>query len=219
MNDLSAYVDHTLLKPTAGESDIRKICEQAWIHQFKAVCVAPSFVTYTKEMLEFCPVKIEIVTVVGFPFGYSTTETKIFEARNALANGATELDVVMNLSQFKSMAYISVKEELRRLADIAHENNAILKVVIETSRIDPFELYTACEICTEANTDYIQTSTDFDSEEVTIEVVRKIRSLLPASIKIKASGGVRDRATALAMIAAGADRIGTSNGVDIVTVA
>ena len=109
MSDISSYIDHTLLTPTASETDIRKICEEAWIHRFKAVCVAPSYVPYVVEMMEFCPIKIEIATVIGFPFGYSTTATKLFEARNALQDGATELDVVMNISRFKSMAYLSVR--------------------------------------------------------------------------------------------------------------
>jgi deoxyribose-phosphate aldolase len=138
MTNISQYIDHTLLSPVATETDVRKICEEAWIHQFKAVCVAPSYVAYTREMFEFCPVRIEIAAVIGFPLGYSTTETKIFEARNALRDGATELDVMMNISQFKSMAYLSVREELRQLADITHEHNALLKVIIETTYLDSF---------------------------------------------------------------------------------
>jgi deoxyribose-phosphate aldolase len=217
MKDLSSYIDHTLLKPTASETDVRKLCEEAWIHQFKAVCVAPTYVAYTTEMLEFCPVKIEIATVTGFPFGYSTKDVKIFETEDALKNGASELDVVMNLSQFKSMAYLSVREELRQLADLVHSNNAILKVIIETAYLDTFELHTACEICAEANADFVKTSTGFADAGADPDVVRKIRSILPVHIKIKASGGIKTREQALAMIEAGADRIGTSSGVSIVT--
>jgi len=217
MENLSFFIDHTLLKPTASETDIRKLCEEAWIHHFKAVCVAPTFVAYTREMLEFCPVKIEISTVIGFPFGYSTTKTKIFEAQNALDNGATELDVVMNLSQFKSMAYLSVREELRELADIAHENNAILKAIVETAYLDSFELYTACEICSEAKVDFIKTSTGFAPAGADVDVVRKLRSILPPEIKIKASGGIKTYEQAIAMVEAGAERIGTSAGVSIVS--
>lgn len=217
MTELSRYVDHTLLSPTASETDIRKLCEEAWIHQFKAVCVAPAYVGYTVEMFEFCPVKIETATVIGFPLGYSTTETKVFEAQNALANGATELDVVMNVSRFKSMAYLSIREELRQLAEIAHASNALLKVIIETSYLDSFELYTACEICAESKVDFVKTSTGFAPKGAEIELVKKMRSILPAEIKIKASGGIKTREQAIAFIEAGAERIGTSSGVAIVS--
>jgi deoxyribose-phosphate aldolase len=217
MTNLSAYIDHTLLNPTASETDIRKVCEEAWIHQFKAVCIAPSYVPYTVEMFEFCPVRIEIATVIGFPMGYSTTATKIAEAKNALKDGATELDVVMNISRFKSMAYLSIREELRQLADLAHASNALLKVIIETAYLDTFDLYTACEICAEANVDFVKTSTGFAPKGAEVETVKTIRSILPANIKIKASGGIRTYEQAIAMIEAGADRIGTSAGVSIVT--
>jgi deoxyribose-phosphate aldolase len=217
MTNISQYIDHTLLSPVATETDVRKICEEAWIHQFKAVCVAPSYVAYTREMFEFCPVRIEIAAVVGFPMGYSTTETKIFEARNALRDGATELDVVMNISQFKSMAYLSVREELSQLADITHEHNALLKVIIETAYLDSFELYTACEICSEARADFVKTSTGFAGTGADIEIVRKMRSILSPEIKIKASGGIKTYDQAVAFIEAGAERIGTSSGVAIVS--
>lgn len=217
MHNLSAYIDHTLLKPTASETEIRKLCEEAWIHKFKSVCVPPVYVAYTKEMLEFCPFKIEIGTVIGFPFGYNTTETKIFEARKALEDGASELDVVINIAQFKSMAYLSVREELRQLAELAHENGAILKAIIETAYLDSFELYTACEICVESNVDFVKTSTGFAPSGADPEIVRKMRSILPAEIKIKASGGIRDKDQAMDLIGAGADRIGTSSGVSIVS--
>jgi len=217
MTELSQYIDHTLLLPTASETDIRKLCEEAWIHQFKGVCVAPGYVAYTKEMFEFCPVRIEIATVIGFPLGYSTTETKLFEARNALKHGATELDVVINISQFKSMAYLSIREELTQLAVIAHQNNALLKVIIETAYLDSFELYTACEICAEAKVDFVKTSTGFAPKGADIETVKKMRSILPAEIKIKASGGIKTYEQAMAFVEAGADRIGTSSGVAIVS--
>lgn len=217
MDNLSTYIDHTLLNATASETDIRKICEEAWVHQFKAICVAPVYVPYVVEMMEFCPVKIEIATVIGFPMGYSTTATKIAEATEALQNGATELDVVMNLSQFKSMAYLSVREELKQLADLAHGQNALLKVIIETASLDSFDLYTACEICAEAKADFVKTSTGFGPGGADVETVRKMRSILPAGVKIKASGGIKTYEQAVAMIEAGAERIGTSSGVAIVS--
>lgn len=149
--------------------------------------------------------------------GYSTTTTKVAEATEALQNGATELDVVMNLSQFKSMAYLSIREELKQLADLAHGQNALLKVIIETVSLDSFDLYTACEICAEAKADFVKTSTGFGPGGAEVETVRKMRSILPAEVKIKASGGIKTYEQAIAMIEAGAARIGTSSGVAIVT--
>lgn len=217
MNNISSYIDHTLLTPTARETDIRKVCEEAWIHQFKAICVAPSFVAYTKEMMEFCPVKIEIATVIGFPLGYSTTRVKMLEAEEALQHGATELDVVINMSQFKSMAYLSIRDEISQLVKLSHKQGAILKMIIETAYLDSFDLYTACEICAESGVDFVKTSTGFAPTGADLETVRKMRSILPAGIKIKASGGIKTYEQALAFIQAGADRIGTSSGVSILT--
>jgi deoxyribose-phosphate aldolase len=217
MDNLSSYIDHTLLRPAASETDIRKVCEEAWIHQFKAVCIAPVYVPYVVEMLEFCPVRIEIATVIGFPMGYSTTKVKVAEALDALQNGATELDVVMNISQFKSMAYLSVREELKQIADLAHEHNALLKVIIETAYLDSFDLYTACEICAESNADFVKTSTGFAPTGADAEIIRKMRAILPPNVKIKASGGIKTRAQAIEMIEAGAERIGTTSAVSIIT--
>lgn len=213
---LNTYIDHTLLSPTANETAVRKLCEEAWIHQFKAVCVAPTYVAYTKDMLEFCPIRIEIATVIGFPLGYSTLSTKLHEAAAALRDGATELDVVMNISQFKSMAYLSIREELTQLASLAHQQDALLKVIIETAYLDSFELHTACEICAESQVDFVKTSTGFAPKGAEVETVRLMRSLLPDSIQIKASGGIRTKEQALAFIEAGASRLGTSAGVAIV---
>ncbi|MHA4737154.1 deoxyribose-phosphate aldolase [Dyadobacter sp. MSC1_007] len=217
MDNLSSYIDHTLLRPTASETDIRKVCEEAWIHQFKAVCIAPVYVPYVIEMMEFCPVRIEVATVIGFPMGYSTTKVKVAEALDALQNGATELDVVMNISQFKSMAYLSVREELKQIADLAHEHNALLKVIIETAYLDSFDLYTACEICAESNADFVKTSTGFAPTGADAEIIRKMRAILPPNVKIKASGGIKTRAQAIEMIEAGAERIGTTSAVSIIS--
>ncbi|MCE7062634.1 deoxyribose-phosphate aldolase [Dyadobacter sp. CY343] len=215
MNALSTYIDHTLLSPVASETDIRKICEEAWIMQFKAICVAPSYVPYVVEMMEFCPIKIEIATVIGFPLGYAVTSTKVAEAETALRDGATELDVVMNLSRFKSMAYLSVREELQVLSQLAHNAGALIKVIIETGYLDSFELYTACEICAESGADFVKTSTGFAPVGAEVEVVRTMRQILPPNVKIKASGGIKTAEQAIALIEAGAERIGTSHGAAI----
>jgi deoxyribose-phosphate aldolase len=214
---LNSYIDHTLLSPVASETDVRKLCKEAWTYAFKAVCVAPSYVRYTREMLEFCPIPISIATVVGFPLGYSTTATKLAEAQAALADGATELDVVMNLSLFKSMGYLSVQNELRQLADQAHAHQALLKVIIETAYLDSFELHTACEICVEAQADFVKTSTGFAPKGAEPGTVRLMRAALPETVQIKASGGIRTRQQALDLIAAGASRLGTTASVALIT--
>ena len=216
-SNLGGYIDHTNLKPTASETHIRKLCEEAWIHSFGGVCVAPTYVPYVRDMLEFCPVKIEICTVVGFPMGYHSPEAKLVEAQQALANGATALDMVMNLAKFKSMAYLSVRDEIEQLLRLAHAQAATLKVIIETAYLDAFELHTACEICAEAGVDFVKTSTGFAPKGADLETVRLLRSILPNNIKIKASGGIQTRQQVLDFIEAGADRIGTSAGVQIVS--
>ncbi len=215
MDNLSQFIDSTLLSPIASETAIRKVCEEAWIYKVKAICVAPSYVSYVREMMEFCPIQIETCTVIGFPLGFSTLPTKLKEAEIALKQGATELDIVMNLSQFKSMAYLSVKEELKQLIELAHHSKAIAKVIIETAYLDSFDLYTACEICAEANTDFVKTSTGFAPTGADLEIVKKMRAILPPSIKIKASGGIKTYEQAISFIQAGADRIGTSSAKEI----
>lgn len=217
MKSIASIIDHTLLSPDASETDIRKLCEEAWIHQFKAVCVPPTYVAYTREMFEFSPIRIEIATVVGYPFGYSTTATKLFEAKQALENGATELDVVMNIAWFKSMAYSSVQAELKELAKIAHENNAILKTAIQTDFLDNFDLYTASEIATEAGSDFVQILVNNTESVNSSGLVSRLRSLLPATIKLKVSGEVINPEQVNALIQLGVERIGTAYGVSMVT--
>lgn len=217
MDPFCTYIDHTLLSPEASETDIRKLCEEAWIHQFKALCITPVYVAYVREMLEFCPVKIEIASVIGFPLGTSTTKAKIFEGKEALQQGATELDVVLNLSLFKSMAYQSVQFELQELAQLAHDQGAILKTILPCNHLDQFELYTACEICAEAGTDFVQPSVFMEHPDQQAEIIRKMRTILPASVKIKAAADVTDLAQVMQCIEAGASRIGTTQGPNLMS--
>ncbi|WP_025762596.1 deoxyribose-phosphate aldolase [Dyadobacter tibetensis] len=211
MHPLAPFIDHSLLTPTASETQIRKLCEEAWIYQTKAICVAPSYVAYVTDMMEHCPVPIETATVIGFPNGYHLPEVKLLEAQRALEEGATELDVVMNISRFKSMAYISVANELSSIIELAHGRDALVKVIIETAYLDTFELHTACEICRDIRTDFVKTSTGFASVGVQVETVAMMRQLLPPEIQIKASGGIKTKAQAQAFLEAGATRIGTSS--------
>lgn len=215
IKSIASLLDHTLLTPEASETDIRKLCEEAWIHQFKAICIAPTYVSYTCEMMEFCPVKVEIATVIGYPFGYSTTATKLFEANQALENGATELSVVMNIAWFKSMAYASIQAELTKLARLVHDKNAVLKTLIQTDYLDNFDLYTACEIATESGTHFIQIPVTASNYQT--ELVAKIRSRLPTSLKLGITGDITTAEQANDYIQLGVERIGTAHGVSIST--
>jgi deoxyribose-phosphate aldolase len=224
---LASYIDHTILKPTVTEMDIRKLCEEAIQYHFKAVCIPPYYVDFVRQFTDLLhdlphPYNqqigkiFKICTVVGFPLGYQTTFAKIAEAQKALSDGAEEIDMVINISAFKSMAYESVKAEIKALADLAHSKNAILKVIIETAYLDNFEIRIICEICEEAGADFIKTSTGFAPKGADIEQVRFMREILPPHIKIKASGGIKTYDDAIKFIEVGADRIGTSSGVEIV---
>ncbi|UTA67084.1 deoxyribose-phosphate aldolase [Emticicia sp. 21SJ11W-3] len=213
MNNLAQYIDHTLLKPTATEMDFRKLCEEIYQHRFYAACVPPHYVSFVKDILVYSEAKV--CTVIGFPLGYNTTATKLAEAEKALADGADELDMVMNINAFKSMAYITVKEEIKALAEQAHSRDAVLKVIIETAYLDNFDLSIACEICEEAGADFVKTSTGFAPKGADLEQVKILRQILPENVKIKASGGIQTYEQAIGFIEAGAARLGTSAGVAI----
>lgn len=215
MQNISRYIDHTLLKPTATEMDFRKLCEEIYQNSFYSACVPPFYVSFVKELLEYSDAKV--CTVIGFPLGYHSTETKITEAQKALADGADELDLVMNINAFKSMAYETVKQEIKAIAEIAHEKKALLKVIIETAYLDNFDIRIACEICEEAGADFVKTSTGFAPKGADIEQVKLMREVLPSNIQIKASGGIQTYEQAMAFIEAGATRLGTSSGVAIVS--
>ena len=216
MQNLAQYIDHTLLKPTATEMDFRKLCEEIYTHNFYAACIPPHYVSFVKDILVYSQAKV--CTVIGFPLGYQTTSTKLAEAERALADGANELDMVMNINAFKSMAYLTVKQEIRELAELVHGKEALLKVIIETAYLDNFDISIACEICEEAGADFVKTSTGFAPKGADIEQVKLMRSILPATVKIKASGGIQTYEQAIAFIEAGAERLGTSSGVAILKV-
>jgi deoxyribose-phosphate aldolase len=213
MQNLAQYIDHTLLKPTATEMDFRKLCEEIYQHNFYSACVPPFYVSFVKDILVYSQAKV--CAVVGFPLGYQATSIKLAEAERALNDGANELDMVMNINAFKSMAYLTVKQEIRELAELSHNKEAILKVIIETAYLDNFDLSIACEICEEAGADFVKTSTGFAPKGADLEQVKLIRHNLPATVKIKASGGIQTYEQAIAFIEAGAKRLGTSSGVAI----
>lgn len=211
---LAAYIDHTLLKPEATQADIIKLCHEAIEHQFAAVCVNPQWVKLATQQLKDS--NVGIATVVGFPLGATTTFTKVAETRDAIANGATEIDMVLNIGALKSGEELTVYHDIKQVVFAANQQ-ASVKVIIETALLTEAEKVLACNLAKEAGADYVKTSTGFAQGGATIADVQLMREVVGPQIGVKASGGIRDRATAEAMLAAGATRIGTSSGVKIVT--
>lgn len=212
--ELNSYIDHTNLKKDALASDIEKLCEEAITYHFASVCVYPYYVKAVSEYLE--GTNIEICTVIGFPNGQSTTNTKVYEAIDAVENGATEIDMVINISALKNQDYDYVKNEIEEIRDSI--NGKVLKVIIETCLLTDEEIIKMTEICNEAFVNFIKTSTGFDKEGATIHAVELINAHRNDVLEIKASGGIRDIKTAEAMIRAGATRLGTSSGVKLMQV-
>ena len=212
--ELNKYIEHTLLKQDARNEDLEKLYQEAIDNKFFGVCVNPVNVAGAKEFLGGSDVKV--VTVVGFPLGASKTDIKIAETVAALMDGADEIDMVMNVSDMKNKDYEAIKREVQSLKLVCQEH--VLKVIIETDLLTVDEIKKACELCAQAGADIVKTSTGFVKNGVgaKVEDVKLMFEMVQsANIGVKASGGVRDRETALAMIEAGATRIGTSSGVKI----
>ncbi len=212
---LAATIDHTILKPTTKSADVRQLCVEAVKYGFAAVCVPPIFVEEAAEFL--AKEETKVATVVGFPMGYHQKEVKAEETMRAIADGADEIDMVVSIADLSSGNWEAVKQDIALQSELCHATEVQLKVIIESGLLEETEIRKVCEICTEVGVDYVKTSTGFHGTGAELKTVELMRSVLPASIKIKASGGIRDKATALAMIEAGADRIGASAGVKIVT--
>jgi deoxyribose-phosphate aldolase len=202
------------LKPYATKEDIIKLCEEAKEHNFYAVCVNPYRVKLAKEQLKETDIKV--ASVIGFPLGATPTEVKVFEAKKALEDGADELDVVINIGALKDKDYEYVKKDIAEVVKVAHEKGAIVKVIIETCYLTNEEKEIACKLAMEAGADFVKTSTGFGSEGATVEDVRLMRNVVGDKLGVKAAGGIRTYEKAIAMIEAGANRIGTSSGVKIV---
>ncbi|MCB0521224.1 MAG: deoxyribose-phosphate aldolase [Lewinellaceae bacterium] len=213
--DLAHFIDHTLLKPDSSSNHIKLLCEEAIQYQFAAVCVPPYYVKDVAHWLEKSPVKI--ATVVGFPLGYAATAAKVEEIKRAIDEGADELDAVVNICAVKNGNWNFVKNEIDSLTTASHMRGKMVKVILETGLLVEKEIFKLCDICTEAQVDFVKTSTGFAQQGATVEVISLLRGRLPKSIKIKASGGIRDRQFAEQLIQAGAERIGTSAGVQLVS--
>ena len=209
---LNKYIDHTILKATASSSDVKKLCEEAIEHEFYSVCVNGCYVADAKHLLQGTDVKV--AAVVGFPLGAMTTASKVFEAKEAIENGASEIDMVINVAKLKDGEFDYVENEIRLIKEAIGDN--VLKVIIETCYLTDEEKVKACELSLVAKADYVKTSTGFGTGGATYEDVKLMKSVVGDNAKVKASGGVRDKETAQKYVDLGAERLGTSSGIEIV---
>lgn len=218
MKNIASYIDHTLLKPEATPDQITALCEEAKQYHFASVCINPSYVALAAGLLRGSGVKV--CTVIGFPLGATSTAAKLCEASAALEDGATELDVVINIGRLKSGDTAYVKDEIEQLARLAHDSGAILKVIIETALLSSQngqdERVLACQLAKGAGADFVKTSTGFARGGATILDVEIMRNAVGPDMGVKASGGISTYADAEFMINAGATRIGTSKSIAIV---
>lgn len=212
--NLAQRIDHTLLKADASEKEIKKLCAEAKEYGFAAVCIPPYFVRKSKLWLK--ETKVKVATVVGFPLGYSHTPAKVEEARRAIDEGADEIDMVINLIALKAGDWNYLKNELTSVATMVQLRGGKLKVILETGLLTNDEIIKACQLCKEMTVDFVKTSTGFVQPGATVEAVKLLRANLPKGIKIKASGGIRDKQLALQLVEAGADRLGTSASLSII---
>jgi len=212
-SQIAKMIDHTLLKADATKEQVKTLCEEAKQYSFASVCVNPTWVQYASELLAGTEVKV--CTVIGFPLGATTSATKAFETTNAIENGATEVDMVINIGALKDKNYELVKEDIKAVVDAA-KGKALTKVIIETSLLTDEEKEKACVLAVEAGTDFVKTSTGFSTGGATVEDIALMRKTVGPDIGVKASGGVRSSEDTEKMIAAGATRIGASSGVAIV---
>ncbi|MGC4022361.1 MAG: deoxyribose-phosphate aldolase [Cyclobacteriaceae bacterium] len=213
MMNIASYIEHTNLNPTLTIAEIDKLVEEAKQFGLLGICVPPFWVKRAKR--EIGADGILLITVAGFPLGYSMTETKLDEIKRAIDNGADEIDVVLNISSFKT-GIPWTKIEIAKCSKLAHDHQKVLKVIIETAYLSDDEIVEACKMCADAGADFVKTSTGFAPTGAKEEHIKLMRASLPSSVGIKASGGIKTIEQTIKMIEAGATRIGTSSGIKIV---
>lgn len=211
---LEKYIDHTLLKPGAREEEIIQLCQEAAEYHFMSVCVNPTWVATASELLANSDSKV--CTVIGFPLGANTSEVKAFETKDAIEKGADEVDMVINIGHAKDGKWDLVEADIKAVVEAANKK-ALVKVIIESCLLTDEEKVKACQAAKAAGADYVKTSTGFSTGGATVEDIRLMRETVGPDMGVKASGGVSNREEALAMIEAGASRIGASKGIEIVT--
>lgn len=209
---LNKMIDHTILNPDATKDEVIRVIDEAKAHEFASVCLEPCWVSLAAERLADSPVKV--CTVIGFPLGANTKTVKAFEAKEAVDNGAEEVDMVLNIGALKSGDYDLVLEDMKAVREAAKE--AVVKVILETCLLTDEEKKKACALAKEAGLDFVKTSTGFSTAGATTADVKLMREVVGDKMGVKASGGIRDGETAEAMIAAGASRIGASKSIAIV---
>ncbi|BDX43630.1 MULTISPECIES: deoxyribose-phosphate aldolase [Enterococcus] len=212
--ELNRMIDHTILKPEATEAAVQKIIDEAKEYNFFSVCINPCWVAFASEQL--ADTDVAVCTVIGFPLGANTSEVKAYEAADAIKNGANEVDMVINIGALKSQQYDYVRQDIQGVVDAA-KGKALVKVIIETALLTDEEKVKACELAKEAGADFVKTSTGFSTGGAKVADIRLMRETVGPDMGVKASGGVHNAEEALAMIEAGATRIGASTGVAIVS--
>ncbi len=206
------YIDNTLLKADATKEDIIKLCNESIKFNFKSVCINPSFVSLAHELLKDS--EVLVCTVIGFPLGANTTQTKVFETENAIKNGADEIDMVINIGWLKDKQYDNLLNEIKSIKSVCKDK--ILKVIIEACLLTDEEKVKICQISEQAGADFVKTSTGFSLHGATVHDVSLMRNSVSEKVQVKASGGIKTHEQMLDMISAGATRIGTSNGTKII---
>ncbi len=218
-DDLAAFAlvfDHTNLKPTSGRSEIEQLCKEAAENSFGTVCVAPRWVATAAELLSSLGTgSVRVCTVVGFPHGNTTSEDKTFQTTQAIASGASEIDMVISIGDLKDGAEIAVEHDITAVVEAAHSHQAIVKVILETAYLDKDEIVVGCRLAVRAGADFVKTSTGFGPGGADAEVVRFMRNAVGESVGVKAAGGIKTLAVAQTMLDAGASRLGCSSSVEI----
>ncbi len=210
---LAKYIDHTILKATATPNDIKLLCKEAVLHDFYAVCVNGCYVRLARETVANSNVKV--AAVIGFPLGAMSTEAKVLETKTCIVDGADEIDMVINVGMLQSGNHEYIEDEIKQIK--IETGDKVLKVIIETCYLTNDEKKIACELARNAGADFVKTSTGFGTGGATLEDVQLMKDVVENDLKIKASGGIRDKKTALEYIELGVSRIGTSSGIKIVS--
>src|SRR6187549_1380167 len=211
---IAKHIDHTVLKPNTSLEDIQKVCNEAKEYSFAAVCIPPYFVSNAYTLLENSDIKI--ATVIGFPFGYNHYTAKFKEAQKAIEEGATEIDMVMNIAAFKNGDHNYLKEEVKTILQVVNKPNIVLKIIIETGLLSDEEIIECCDLYKNYPVNFLKTSTGYAEKGASVDAVSLMRKHLPEHIEIKASGGIKTFAFANALLEAGASRLGCSASVAIV---
>ncbi|TAG04908.1 MAG: deoxyribose-phosphate aldolase [Cytophagia bacterium] len=213
-NTILQSIEHTNLQPTLISADIEKLIEEANQYQFGGICVPPYWAKKARRDLGNSS-NVQLVTVIGFPLGYQRSEVKMQEITSAIKDGVNEFDVVMNISAVKMQAWEWIKPEIAQIAQKVHEANGLLKIILETAYLTDVEIIKLCHLCSDAGTDFVKTSTGFAPQGATIEAIKLMREHTPIHVGIKASGGIRTLSQVKDFLNMGAERIGTSAGVNI----